>query len=221
MATTTQITNIASKFDLNSYAGQFAGDFDMEAVHADYVTRLNEALPRGITLARNGDVYADVDVADEARDIDWDEFIGDYDPADLFERHDRTAELLSAVTDAAQTAILAERQRVSAVRAAKNSGRFTAEEIAAAAGVTRDGVYKMLARSRPTVALRDAEMARYLAGMPQIDPAFGGPRVDVEGATVTLNTEALDLLADLDEDIDGHYDGTHIWIGGTEYRVEG
>ena len=140
MATTTQITNIADKLDIDSYAGEFAGD--MKAVYEDYVTRLNEALPRGVTLARNGDVYAIVDLADEARDIDWDELIGSHDPADLFERHD----LLTRVAEATKAVQVAEKARVDAIRAAKYS-RYTVEAIAEAAGITRDGVYKLLGRA--------------------------------------------------------------------------
>lgn len=47
-----------------------------------------------------------------------------------------------------------------------------------------------------------------------------GERPTAEGSTVTLRKSALDLLAEhcTTED-DGHYDGTHIWMGGSEYEV--
>ena len=146
MPTTTQITNIADKLDLTAYAGDFIDDYDMAAVHADYVDRLSDDLPVGIDLLRNGDVIATLAKADEARDFDWDEFIGAHDPADIFERHDRTAWLLPAVAMATKEIERLERKRVDAIRAAKDSGRFTVEEIARAAKITRDGVYKLLAR---------------------------------------------------------------------------
>lgn len=68
-----------------------------------------------------------------------------------------------------------------------------------------------------TVDLGTAEHAQFLANMPQL--AGNGHRVNVEGTTAALTTDALDVLADLPEDCDGHYDGTHIWIGGSEYTV--
>jgi hypothetical protein len=89
MATTTQITNIAHKLDLTTYAGEFVDDYDMDGVHRDYVSALNCELPDGITLYANGDVIAELPLADQAREIDWDEF-GDRVPVDeIFERHDR------------------------------------------------------------------------------------------------------------------------------------
>jgi DNA-binding phage protein len=57
------------------------------------------------------------------------------------------AKLLGNVTRATATVKAAERNRVAAVRAAKDSGQFTVEQIAEAAGITRDAVYKMLARA--------------------------------------------------------------------------
>jgi hypothetical protein len=148
MTTTTQITNIADRLDISAYAGDFVDDYDMDAVHADFVVRLNENLPDGVFLANNGDVYAEVgDAAEKASEIDWKEFVDETPSEDLFERHDRVAKLLTAVTETTAAVETAERARVAAVRAAKNSGRFTVEEIAGAAKITRDGVYKMLARA--------------------------------------------------------------------------
>ena len=87
---TTQITNIAHKLDLTDYAGDVIDDFDMDAVYDDYYSMLNCDLPDGITLCRNGDVIAEVELADEARDIDWDDFVNERDVATIFERHDKT-----------------------------------------------------------------------------------------------------------------------------------
>jgi hypothetical protein len=40
----------------------------------------------------------------------------------------------------------------------------------------------------------------------------------VDDHTVTLDQDALDTLAELPDDADGHYDGRDVWIGGTPYR---
>ena len=220
MPTTTQITNIAEKLDLTAYAGDFVGDYDMVAVHTEYVERINQWLPAGITVANNGDVFAELEMVDRAREFAWDCFLDEEITAeDIFERHDRTAKLLPAVAETRAAIERAKREHVTTVRAAKESGRFTVEEIAQAAGITRDGVYRMLARSRPTVTFGRPEQAEWLAQLPEL--VGNGHRVEVDGATATLSTDALAVLADLDEHDDGHYDGTHVWVGGTEYRVEG
>lgn len=67
-----------------------------------------------------------------------------------------------------------------------------------------------------TVTFRDAEMAQFVAD--QIRP-YGVLQPAIDGATLTIDDDALSILADLDGDADGHYDGTHIWVGGTEYAV--
>ena len=42
----------------------------------------------------------------------------------------------------------------------------------------------------------------------------------VDGSKVTLRRPALDLLAEhCGPDDDGHYDGTYVWMGGSEYEV--
>ena len=46
-----------------------------------------------------------------------------------------------------------------------------------------------------------------------------GDEVTVNGRTVTLDADALNTLADLDDEHDGHFDGTYVWVGGTEYVV--
>lgn len=42
-----------------------------------------------------------------------------------------------------------------------------------------------------------------------------------EGSTVVLTADALTELAERPDDCDGHYDGRHIWVGGSEYEVKG
>jgi hypothetical protein len=93
--TTTQITNIGHLLDLTAYAGEFVGDYDMDAVHADYVTMLNDELATtgdsGIVICNNGDVVAELDMADRAREIDWRDFTNERNVVPIFERHDRTS----------------------------------------------------------------------------------------------------------------------------------
>jgi hypothetical protein len=94
MTTTTQITNIANKLDLTDYVGEFIDDYDMDAVHEAWADYLDAQLPDGITLCRNGDVIAELDLADQARDMDWDAFVNEQSYAELIRiltRHDRTA----------------------------------------------------------------------------------------------------------------------------------
>jgi hypothetical protein len=167
MATTTQITNIAAKLDLTAYAGDFVADFDMDAVHADYVQLLNDDLAaagyRSVQILTNGDVIAELDEADKARDIDWDDLTNERVVEDIFERHDVTK--LNA----------------------------------------------------PSVNLLSAERAEWLANLS--DFRANGISLVTRGSAVELTNDALERLADLDEDSDGHFDGTHIWVGGTEYAV--
>ena len=86
--TTTQITNIAHLLDLTDYVNEFAGDYDMDAVHRDYVAAVERSAGDGITICGNGDVIADVDVADKARDIDWGALVEEVDIDAILQRHD-------------------------------------------------------------------------------------------------------------------------------------
>lgn len=93
MAVTTQITNIADKLDLTAYAGDFIDDYDMDAVYGDYIAAIDRELPDGITLCANGDVIAEVEVADQAREIDWDAITDGIDVVPIFQEHDVTARI--------------------------------------------------------------------------------------------------------------------------------
>lgn len=62
-----------------------------------------------------------------------------------------------------------------------------------------------------TINCGTAEQAEFLAGM--------GHGAEADGTVVTLSEDTLAVLADLPADGDGHYDGRHVWIGGSEYRV--
>lgn len=69
------------------------------------------------------------------------------------------------------------------------------------------------------ITFGDTAQVDYIANLTEL--IGNGHRVDIDGRTVTLTADALDVLAEFDEEWDGHYDGTHVWIGGTEYLVEG
>lgn len=62
---------------------------------------------------------------------------------------------------------------------------------------------------------RAAPYADQLAGL----LAPNGHKVRVEGPDVILTDAALDTLAALDDEHDGHVDGDRMWIGGTDYRI--
>jgi len=87
--TTTLITELPrQELDLSGYAGDFADDFDMAEVQADYVSLINSRLPHGVTLHANGQVYATVEMADRAREINWRDLLNGLDVEPIFERHE-------------------------------------------------------------------------------------------------------------------------------------
>lgn len=92
MATTTDIgtTNI---LDVDgSYYGDHAGDYDHDEIRSDYRDAIQAVLPEGVHLALNGQLLAELEVADEARAIDWAEIEEQVDFDAIAERHDLTAE---------------------------------------------------------------------------------------------------------------------------------
>jgi|GEM_PF-564703 len=89
--TSTPITNIADLFDLSAYAGDFIGDYDMPAVTRAYISAIGDLAPDGVLVFANGDVIAELDVADEARHINWKELADSIDVAPIFRAHERPA----------------------------------------------------------------------------------------------------------------------------------
>jgi hypothetical protein len=65
-----------------------------------------------------------------------------------------------------------------------------------------------------TIIGLSTEQARYILD------SITGAAAYRSGSEVHLGAEALDQLAALAEDADGHFDGRYVWIGGSEYRVE-
>lgn len=85
---TTQITNIAELLDFDAYLGEFGAAFDRDAILRDLIAALEEGCGVPVTIARNGDVFADVgEDADAASDIDWAQVQEGVDFAGIVERH--------------------------------------------------------------------------------------------------------------------------------------
>ena len=76
--TTTQIRTIDYRVPVEYY-GDFAADYDTAAIDAAVLAQLNAKVPAGVTIAADGSVYAEVEVADEAREIDWRELLDQID----------------------------------------------------------------------------------------------------------------------------------------------
>ncbi|MEP6478485.1 MAG: hypothetical protein ABJB03_03775 [Rhodoglobus sp.] len=53
------------------YFAEVGADFDSEAVDDAVLAKLNQLVPMGVVVHRNGKAFADEDVAEVARQIDW------------------------------------------------------------------------------------------------------------------------------------------------------
>ena len=71
------------------YLASVGADFDVEAADDAILARLNELVPPGVTVHRNGMVYANEDEADAARAIDWDDLLGRIDIDQILAEHGR------------------------------------------------------------------------------------------------------------------------------------
>src|SRR5512146_1632598 len=68
-----------------------------------------------------------------------------------------------------------------------------------------------------TVTFATTEQAQFVA---EIVAPFGVPQPRIESpATLIVADATLEILADLDEETDGHCDYTHVWIDGTGYPI--
>ena len=90
MTTTTEIGTTDILDVPGEYYGSFVDDYDHTAIRAEYRDAINGLLPEGVHLALNGAVIAELDVADEARAIDWNEIAEEIDFDAIVQRHDRT-----------------------------------------------------------------------------------------------------------------------------------
>jgi hypothetical protein len=71
------------------YYAEVGADFDTEAVDDQVLAQLNLLVPAGVVVHRNGMAYADEEVADEARAIDWPALLGQIDIDQILAEHGR------------------------------------------------------------------------------------------------------------------------------------
>ena len=92
MSTTTQITSLGDVLDLTGVFGDFAADYDTEAVTIAYTEALQDAAQQiapSVTVHRNGMVFAEVPDADAAREIPWTEIAAEIDITPILAAHER------------------------------------------------------------------------------------------------------------------------------------
>ena len=71
------------------YIASFGADFDSEGVDDAVLAELNRMVPAGVVVHRNGRAFADDNVADEARAIDWDALLKRIDVEQILAEHPR------------------------------------------------------------------------------------------------------------------------------------
>ena len=71
------------------YYANVGGDFDTEAVDDAILARLTELVPPGVVVHRNGTAFADPDVADIARELDWHHLLSLIDIDQILADHGR------------------------------------------------------------------------------------------------------------------------------------
>jgi hypothetical protein len=88
--TTAHVTNIAHLIDLAPYAGCRIDDYDMTEVTNDFLEQIRSALPAGVIVCANGNVFANIEIIDEIRAVDWTALIRNIKVFPIFARHDVT-----------------------------------------------------------------------------------------------------------------------------------
>jgi hypothetical protein len=71
------------------YFATVGADFDTEAVDNAVLAELNRLVPMGVVVHRNGKAYADEDVAEIAREIDWEKLLKQIDVDQILADHPR------------------------------------------------------------------------------------------------------------------------------------
>ena len=71
------------------YLATVGADFDVEAVDNAILAQLNELVPEGVVVHRNGKAFASEERADEARAIDWDALLATIDVDQILADHGR------------------------------------------------------------------------------------------------------------------------------------
>lgn len=61
------------------YLATVGADFNAEAIDNAVLAKLNQLVPMGVVVHRNGKAFADEDVAERARQIDWAELLKQID----------------------------------------------------------------------------------------------------------------------------------------------
>jgi hypothetical protein len=84
----TEITTIDYMVSADVYA-RYGADFDTEAVNDAVLAELNAIIPEGIVVHRNGKVFAEKDVEDVARELDWQQLLGHIDLDQILATHGR------------------------------------------------------------------------------------------------------------------------------------
>ena len=87
MTTTTQTGTVDYRVAADYY-GDFAHEYDTEAIDAEVLAQLNILTPEGVSVAANGMVFATIEVADEAREIDWRELLDQIDVDAIMIKHE-------------------------------------------------------------------------------------------------------------------------------------
>jgi len=82
-------TGIVSYTVSGDYLARVGADFDTEAVDDAILAELNRMLPPGIVVERSGRVLADEEVADQAREIDWEALLRRVDVDQILAEHGR------------------------------------------------------------------------------------------------------------------------------------
>ena len=68
---------------------RYGADFDTEAVNNAVLAELNAIIPEGVTVQRNGKVFAEKQVEDVARGLDWKQLLGSIDLDQILAAHGR------------------------------------------------------------------------------------------------------------------------------------
>lgn len=84
----TEITTVPYTLSAD-YLATVGADFDVEAVDDAILAKLNELVPAGVVVHRNGKAYADDEVVESARSIDWDDLLGRIDVDQILADHGR------------------------------------------------------------------------------------------------------------------------------------
>ncbi|NNC11317.1 hypothetical protein HII28_05415 [Planctomonas sp. JC2975] len=84
----TEITTIDYTVPADVYA-RYGADFDTEAVNNAVLAELNAIIPEGVVIQRNGKVFAEKDVEQVARDLDWKQLLDHIDLDQILAAHGR------------------------------------------------------------------------------------------------------------------------------------